>query len=85
MVIIRDLAAPLPIIVIAELLGIPSENRDRFKRWSDTLIASTSASVLLLPGWRPELLWLPCWNGSPVSGVCLALSLSCMKVASSPA
>ena len=28
------LAQPLPIIVIAEMLGVPAEDRDRFKRWS---------------------------------------------------
>jgi cytochrome P450 len=41
--IIRDIAAPLPIIVIAELLGVPSEDRERFKHWSNTLIASASS------------------------------------------
>jgi hypothetical protein len=34
------LALPLPAIVIAELLGVPSADRDRFKRWSLTLIRS---------------------------------------------
>ncbi len=33
--VIRDLGYPLPVIVIAELLGIPSQDRDKFKRWSD--------------------------------------------------
>lgn len=37
MEVIRDLAYPLPVIVIAELLGIPSQDRDRIKAWSDTL------------------------------------------------
>ena len=27
-------ARPLPIIVIAEMLGVPAEDRDRFRRWS---------------------------------------------------
>ena len=35
--LIRDLAYPLPVIVIAEMLGIPSADRARFKRWSDDL------------------------------------------------
>ncbi len=33
--VIHDLAYPLPVIVIAELLGIPSQDRAKFKRWSD--------------------------------------------------
>ena len=37
MELIHDLAYPLPVIVIAELLGIPTADRDRFKHWSDTL------------------------------------------------
>ena len=37
--IIRDLAYPLPAIVIMEMLGIPSEDRDRFKTWSDDQMA----------------------------------------------
>ena len=31
-------AAPLPTIVIAELLGIPSSDRDLFRKWSDATI-----------------------------------------------
>ena len=37
--IIRDLAYPLPVLVIAELLGLPASDRDRFKNWSDDLFA----------------------------------------------
>jgi cytochrome P450 len=36
--VVRDFADPLPVIVIAELLGVPSRDRARFKAWSDTLI-----------------------------------------------
>ncbi len=33
--VVRDLAVPLPIIVIAELLGVAVEDRERLKVWSD--------------------------------------------------
>jgi pimeloyl-[acyl-carrier protein] synthase len=38
--IIHDLAYPLPVIVIAEMLGVPPEDRARFKHWSDTVVAT---------------------------------------------
>ena len=37
--VIRDLAYPLPVMVIAELLGLPAGDRERFKKWSDDLFA----------------------------------------------
>lgn len=36
---IHDLAHPLPILVIAQMLGLPAEERLRFKQWSDDLFA----------------------------------------------
>jgi len=36
---VRDIAHPLPVIVIAEILGVPAEDRPNFKRWSDDLVA----------------------------------------------
>lgn len=35
-----DLAYPLPVIVIAELLGVPSADRAKFKKWSDDVVAT---------------------------------------------
>ena len=35
--VIADLADPLPVIVIAELLGVPAEDRHRVRRWSSAL------------------------------------------------
>lgn len=37
--VIRDLALPLPVIVIAEMLGVPQEDRDKFRAWSGEIIA----------------------------------------------
>ncbi|MCH8995266.1 MAG: cytochrome P450 [Chloroflexi bacterium] len=44
--IIQDLAYPLPVIVIAEMLGIPPEQRDTFKRWSDDLVATLGGPLV---------------------------------------
>lgn len=35
--LMRHVGFPLPIMVMAELLGIPHERRDDFKRWSDAV------------------------------------------------
>lgn len=40
--LMRGLAQPLPVIVIAELLGVPVEDRDRFRTWSQALAATTN-------------------------------------------
>jgi cytochrome P450 family 142 subfamily A polypeptide 1 len=37
---VRDLAAPLPMIVIGDMLGIPPEDRDQVLGWSDDMIGS---------------------------------------------
>ncbi|MCW3790446.1 cytochrome P450 [Paenibacillus sp. LS1] len=46
--LIDDFAFPLPIIVISEILGVPIEDRDKFRMWSNTVIdASTAESAEL--------------------------------------
>jgi cytochrome P450 len=44
--VIWDLAYPLPVIVIAEMLGVPPENRDTFKRWSDDIVATLGGPMV---------------------------------------
>ena len=38
--IIQDLAFPLPVIVIAELIGVPTQDREYFKDWTTALARS---------------------------------------------
>jgi len=42
---IADLAMPLPLIVIAELLGVPLECRADLKRWSDALATFLDGTI----------------------------------------
>ena len=44
--LIQELAYPLPVIVISELMGVPAEDRDRFKRWSDVVVSQTRSGAV---------------------------------------
>lgn len=43
--VIADLAYPLPVIVIAELLGFPAEDYPNIKKWSDDFAASLALTA----------------------------------------
>jgi cytochrome P450 len=36
--VVQDLATPLPVTIIAEMLGVPTDRQTDFKRWSDAII-----------------------------------------------
>lgn len=41
---LEDIAVPIPLVVIAELMGLPTEDRDRFWHWSDRMMAGDGRS-----------------------------------------
>jgi hypothetical protein len=47
--IIRDVAYPLPAAVISDMLGVPPEGREQFKRWAEDIMAFTGGGALALP------------------------------------
>jgi cytochrome P450 family 142 subfamily A polypeptide 1 len=42
---VRDLAAPLPMIVIGDMLGVLPTDRDRLLRWSDDMVSAQGGNV----------------------------------------
>ena len=47
--IIADLAYPLPLTIISEMLGVPKEDEERFRGWSHALARSLDPDFLLPP------------------------------------
>jgi len=41
--LVESIAAPLPLLVIAELLGVPGSDRDQFRVWSDAVMEAATA------------------------------------------
>ncbi|MDQ1520854.1 MAG: cholest-4-en-3-one 26-monooxygenase, partial [Actinomycetota bacterium] len=42
---VRDIAAPLPMILIGDMLGVEPEDRDDLLRWSDDMVSAQSGSA----------------------------------------
>lgn len=49
MEVIQDLAYPLPVVIISEMLGVPPEDRDTFQKWSKELARSLDPDIVLPP------------------------------------
>lgn len=50
--LVHDYAIPIPTTIIAEMLGVPAEDRHKFHRWSSAAISATSSRwgiVVALP------------------------------------
>src|SRR5229473_2368935 len=47
--VMADLANPLPVMVISEMLGVPPDHYSKFKAWSDEIIATDNVSPGVLP------------------------------------
>lgn len=43
--LVDELAYPFPVIVIAEVLGVPSEDRAQFGEWSESLVAAADGEA----------------------------------------
>ena len=54
--VVDTLAGPLPAIVIAELLGVPTEDHARFRGWANGLLGATDPSQVRADGPARELI-----------------------------
>jgi cytochrome P450 len=46
---IQAFTYPLPVIVIAEIIGVPAEDREQFKHWSDEAVANLGNALFAPP------------------------------------
>ena len=43
--LVEDFALPIPVVVICELLGVPVEDRARFRGWTDAILSTSALSA----------------------------------------
>src|SRR5262249_51578162 len=43
--LVEDFALPIPVVVICELLGVPAEDRPRFRVWTDATLSTSPLTV----------------------------------------
>jgi cytochrome P450 len=53
--VVTDLAYPLPVVIICELLGVPPEDQATFQSWSSELAASIDPDPLISPEQRERI------------------------------
>ena len=53
--VVTDLAYPLPVVIICELLGVPPEDQATFQSWSSELAASIDPDPLISPEQRVRI------------------------------
>ena len=46
---VEALTYPLPVVVIAEIIGIPPEDREQFKQWSDAAVENLGTALFVPP------------------------------------
>ncbi|HYV43943.1 MAG TPA: cytochrome P450 [Myxococcaceae bacterium] len=46
--LVSDFALPVPLFVITEMLGIPMEDRHRFRKWTDRMVSVSKPSEMFL-------------------------------------
>jgi cytochrome P450 len=47
--LVEALTYPLPVVAIAEIIGVPPEDREQFKHWSDAAVASLGVGFFAPP------------------------------------
>ena len=47
--LVEAITYPLPTMLIAEIIGIPSDDRAQFKEWSDEIVATLGQGLIGAP------------------------------------